>query len=262
MKKIENSILTCYYHENVEKSLHKIYLFFKEYPIVLKPIDGRTDTIKSIFSSNNYEFYPTKKKTTVFYDRESNIFIKILHPLKFKEKLKSKFINPSKKIYLLSEYLNKAGIKIPKILAYGRIKKGDLPFFLMKRIEGFQLKTFLIREKKKLAKNVYFDIIKNIADLHKIGYWFRDLHLAQIYVNESKFTGFIDIDSIRKNFIFKIRHQAKDIAGLNHPELDITKKEKEELLKYYMDLMGIDCRNKFISYVKKYSELRWRKILL
>lgn len=262
MKKIDNSILTCYYNESVEKLLHKIHFFLQEYSTVLKPINGRNDMIKSIFSSNNYEFYPTKKKTTVFYDRESDIFIKILHPLKLKEKLKSKFINPSKKIYLLSEYLNKAGIKIPKILAYGKIKKGNLPFFLMKRIEGFQLKTILIREKRELPKNVYFDIIKNIADLHKMGYWFRDLHLAQIYVNDSKLTGFIDIDSIRKNLFFKIRHQAKDLAGLNHPELDITKKEKEELLDYYMNLMGINCKNKFISYIKKYSNLRWRKIPL
>jgi tRNA A-37 threonylcarbamoyl transferase component Bud32 len=258
MKKIKNNILSCCYKDCVEDLLFRINTFFNKHPEALRPINGQSDTMLDLFSSNNFELYPTKRKTTVFYDKKADIFIKLIFPIKLKEKIRSKFINLSEKIYLLSNDLKKIDIKVPEVLAYGKVKN-SIPFFFMKKITGCQLKTILIREKRKVPVELYFDVIKNVADLHKAGYWFRDLHLAQIFVNDSKVSGFIDIDGIRRNFFFKKRHQAKDLSGLNHPELNISSESKKELLEYYMNLLNIDNKIKFRSYVNKYSYLRWKE---
>lgn len=259
MKIIENDILFCLYQDSVEMLVQRIYDFFRKHSDILKSINGCNDSLKSLFLQNDFKLYPTKRKTIVFYDEKTKIFVKILYPFKFKEKLKARFTNQSKKVYFLSESLRKAGIKVPAVLAYGKIKKYNLPFFFMERISGSQLKKILIRQKSLLPMDTYFDIMKNVANLHKAGYWFRDLHLAHIYIEDSKMSGFIDFENVHKNIFFKIKKQAKDISGLNHPELQLSEEEKMRILKFYMAELKIKCETKFISYVKHYSETRWKK---
>jgi tRNA A-37 threonylcarbamoyl transferase component Bud32 len=240
--------------------INRISNFLNQYHDALRPIKGNDNSIESIFLLNDFKLYPTKRKTIVFCDEKTNTFVKILYPLKFKERLKARFNYPSKRIYLLSKTLRKADIKVPTVLAYGKVKKGNLPFFIMEKVAGTQLKMILIRQKKLLPMDVYFDVIKNIADLHRAGYWFRDLHLAHIYIEDLRVSGFIDIENIRKNIFLKIKKQAKDLSGLNHPALPLSEKEKRMLFEYYMENININCKDKFISYINYYSDVRWKRI--
>ena len=128
----------------------------------------------------------------------------------------------------------------------------------MERVEGESLYDLLIREKKQLPMQTYLKVIEDIAKLHNLGYWLGDAHLSHIFIKDTEVSGFIDIDSIRKNRPYMLRHIAKDIAGVNHPKLPITKKEKNKLLNYYMQISEIKNENRFRQLVKYYTERRWK----
>lgn len=259
MKHIENDVVSFYYKEPVFSSIPRFCCIVKDDPFIIRPLKDINDEVRSIFLSENFQLYPTVKKTTLFYDPASDCFFKILHPLAFKNKILFLLLDKAKSIYNLSEYLLSKDIKVPEIMTYGTIKKGKKPFFVMKKIEGKSLYDILIRERKILPGEMYLNVVDDVARLHSHGYWFGDAHLSHIFVNDSGVSGFIDIDGIKKNRPFRLRNLAKDLAGFNYPQLPISEDKKRNLLKYYIEKSGLKNERKFLQLVKHYTERRWKE---
>lgn len=261
MKYFKNDVASFNYNETVLPSVINLCNLIKEYPFILKPFRGKDEKVEAILSSSGFILYPTVKKTTLFYESKTDCFFKILHSSTIKNKIFFLFKDKARAIFNLSEYLILKGVKVPGIMAYGLLKKDRRSFFVMKRIEGKSLHKILIREKKTLTMEVYLKALDEIIKLHSLGYWLGDAHLSHIFVNESGVSGFIDIDSIRRNRLFSLRNRAKDLAGLNHPELPLTKEERREILDYYIKKSGVKDREKFLKLVHFYSDRRWKNML-
>lgn len=283
MKYLKNDMAFFYCAEAVLPSISRFCLLIKDYPFILKPFSGNDEKVKNtlskkqdtiglqinnhlsdlferipIFSIEGFYLYPTVKKTTLFYDHTTDCFFKILHPLTVKNKILSIFTNKARSVYNLSEKLLSNGVNVPEILAYGVFKKGRRAFFIMKRVEGNSLHYILIKKKETLPHEVYRKVIDEIIKLHTMGYWFRDLRLSHVFIKNSEISGLIDIDSIRKNRPFRISNLAKDLAGLNHPDLPLTKSEKMDIFDYYMSKVNMKKRPQFLPLVKLYTERRWK----
>ncbi|OGW39861.1 MAG: hypothetical protein A2Y97_10315 [Nitrospirae bacterium RBG_13_39_12] len=260
MKYFKNDTASFYYNETVFASIKNICILIKDYPLVLEPFRGMNEKAQVMFSSESFQLYPTVSKTTLFYDSKTDCFFKILHPLTLKNSIFFFLIDRSRHIYSLSEYLRLKGIKVPVIEAYGKIGKEKKPFFVMKRVEGKSLYEILIRERKTLPLEIYLKVMDEVSKFHNLGYWFGDAHLSHIFVNDKEVSGFIDIDSIRKNKHFRAKNLAKDLAGLNYPELPVDKDDKMALFDYYMNKLNIEKKERFLRILKYYTERRWRTV--
>ncbi len=260
MKQLENDVACFYYNYNEEmrSSIIKLCDLTKSNPFSLKPFRNTNHSIKKLFTSKGFQLYPTVKKTTLFYDRATDCFFKILHPLNLKNKILFLFMDKSRAIYHLSERLYQRGVKVQRVTAYGLFTKGRRPCLAIKRAEGESLYDILIRGKKHVTMALYRKVIDEVVRLHSLGYWFGDAHLSHIFIKDAEISGLIDIDSMRKNFPYRLRNIAKDIAGLNHPELPLTKDEKKSLLGYYLDGVDIQNEEKFLRLIHHYTERRWK----
>lgn len=259
MKYIENDVASVHYNENesLKNSISKFCRIVKDNPSVLVPVKDADADVKAILNAEGFELYPTVKKTTLFYDRDTDGFFKILHPLSLKHRVLYSLFDKSRAIYELSEELHSHGIKAMRVIAFGLIKKGSRPFFVSKRVAGDCLNNILIREKNALTMDEYRSVIDEVAKIHSHGYWLGDAHLAHIFIKDGEVTGFIDIDSIRRNRPYKLKNIIKDIAGLNHPELPLSDDEKRSLLNYYLGRVGSADNGKFPELLKRYTERRW-----
>lgn len=258
MKYYVNNISSFYCEEDLYTFVLKLCQLSVEHPFILKHVRGINEKAEDIFHQEGFQMYPTVETTILLYHQGADCFIKILHPLNLKKNIYNVLCNRAKQIYALSELLIAHRVKVPRIKVFGRFRKKRMPFFVMERIEGKSLYELLIREKKQLPMQTYLKVIEEIAKLHKFGYWLGDAHLSHIFIKDADVSGFIDIDSIRKNRPYMLRHIAKDIAGLNHPDLSITKKEKNNLLNYYLHISGIKNEVRFRQLVKHYTERRWK----
>jgi len=259
MKYFKNDTASYYSSEEVQDSIERLCSLVRTYPFILEPLRGSNEKVENIFSSQGFLLHPTVRKTTLLYEQRTDGFLKILHPLTLKNKLFFLLIDRAKSIYRLSEHLRSQGIKVPHIMAYGMFKGGRKPFFMARRMEGKSLYDSLIREKNILPLELYIKVIDEVAKLHKLGYWLGDAHLSHIYIHNSEVSGFIDIDGIKKNAPFKVRRFAKDLAGLNHPELPLSEDEKTVLLKYYMALVRIKGEGAFVRLISHYTRQRWKE---
>ncbi|MEN8263323.1 MAG: hypothetical protein ABFR82_07665 [Nitrospirota bacterium] len=290
MKHAENEIASFYYDssESVHKSIEGLCSIIKKYSFIAMPFKGKDESVinrflreqgspgtlkekeitgnsplffdrKPVLSIEGYLLFPTVKKTTLFYDTRTDYFIKILQPIGIKRKIVSLFANKARLIYNLSEKLMANGIKVPGVLAYGMIKKGRKPFLVMDRIKGKSLYTILNIEKGNLPYEGYLKVIDKLADLHNLGYWFGDMRIAHVFINRSEISGFVDIDSIRRNMPFRLRNLAKDLAGLNNPDLPLTYDEKIKLLKHYVARVQIKNDRNLLHLIKHYSKIRWKE---
>jgi len=259
MKRIKNDTGVFYCEEDILPSVIKVCDMVKKHPSVLEPFRGARDDVKEILASFGFMFYPTVKKTTIFYEEATDCFFKVLHLLHLKEKALYFFIDRGRSIYNLSEYLSSNGILVPRVVAYGTFKKGRKPFWVMKRIPGVSLYDILIMEGKTVKRELLFRVIDKIVEIHRHNYWLGDAHLGHIFLDKEDVPGFIDIDGLRKNRHFILRNLAKDLACLNHPRIPLNKDEKMQLLDYYMDIIGIRNKDRFISMVKYFSKRRWKR---
>jgi hypothetical protein len=201
--------------------------------------------------------YPTVKKTGLFYESSTDCFFKILYPLTPKYRIYSLFSNKARSVYLLSLRLLSNGIRVPDIPAYGMFRQGRIPFFMMKKIAGKSLYNTLVKGNEVLPREMYVKVIDEVARFHLLGYWFADAHLSHILMGDTGVSGFIDLDSMRKNRPFRLKNLAKDLAGLNHPRLPLSGNERQELLHFYMYRLKIGDREKFLQMVKFYTKRRW-----
>jgi len=258
MQYFKNDVASFYSSEQLYDHVIALCALIKRYPFIINPLKGVEQRAKEILEKNGFVFYPTVESTTLLYREDVDCFFKILHPINFKNRLRFFFFDNAKHIYKTAEHLLEKGIRVTKILAYGKLKKGHRPFFVIKRAEGKSLYDLLVRERNSLNKEVYLHVIEEISKLHNLGYWLGDAHLSHIFIKDNKVSGIIDIDSIRKNIPFRYQNLAKDLAGLNHPELPITENDRMSLLNYYFDVSGIKKRKKFLKLLKHYTERRWK----
>jgi hypothetical protein len=258
MKYLENDTAWFYYSDLMHAAITKFCMVLKEHPFIIEPERYVNEKAKDILDRDGFEVYPTVEATTLFYDRQTDCFFKFVHPLTLKRKIVFLLSDKASCIYNLSEYLIKNGIRVPKVEAFGKIKKPGLPCFVTRRIEGKSLYDVLIRRQQEVDMKTYLSIVDEIARLHTLCLWLGDAHLSHVFVDGSGFSGFIDIDSIRKNRPFSIKRLAKDIAGFNHPALPLSDEEKKMLLHHYMKKAGIKNMKRFTKLVKRYTERRWK----
>ncbi|MBI5407940.1 MAG: hypothetical protein HZA14_01080 [Nitrospirae bacterium] len=260
MKYFENDTAGFYCNDGdpAQSFIAKIAGLIKNHPFVLEPFPDIREDIRSLLAKQGLLLYSTVKKTTLIYDPESAAFLKILHPLNIRSRVVFLLVKKAKTIYNTSEYLSSKGIKMQRVIAYGIFKNGSLPFFAVKKAEGESLYDILIRGGRSLTVTEYRKVIDEVARLHSLGYWLGDAHLSHIFIKDGEVSGLIDIDGIRKNRPYMLKNLAKDIAGLNHPDLPLTNDEKKSLLGYYLDKVKVSEEDKFIQLVKYYTERRWK----
>jgi hypothetical protein len=259
MKFIENDGACLYYEdrEDLRASIVRLCLIIRENPFVLRPFMDADKEVGAILDREGFVLYPTVEKTTLFFDPGTDCFFKIIHPLNLKNRVSYYFTDRARSVYDLSRDLNAKGVKLPEVTAFGFFRKGRRPFYAIKRIKGTSLNDILIRDRKNLTLAGYRKIVDEVARLHKLGYWLGDAHLAHIFMQDGEVTGFIDMDSMRKNRPYLLRNLAKDISGLNHPGLQLSKADKMSLLDYYCNVMAIGEEKKFLRLVKLCTVRRW-----
>jgi hypothetical protein len=242
----------------VQYFIAKLSDLIKHNPRVLEPFMDRSEEVKEVLSSKGLQLYATVKKTTLIYDPGTDCYLKILHPLNMKNRLLFRLMDRAEAIYRMSEQLLSEGIKAMDVVAYGHFKKGRLPFFVVRKAAGESLYDMLIREKRTIGMDIYQNVIDEVAKVHRLGYWLGDAHLSHIFIKDGQVSGIIDIDSVRKNRFFHLKHYAKDLAGLNHPELPLTKDEKKDILYHYVRTAGMKNEKKFMRLLTDYTERRWK----
>ncbi|RJQ49308.1 MAG: hypothetical protein C4538_02410 [Nitrospiraceae bacterium] len=258
MKHIKNDIADIHGAEDILPTLMKFFEIVRRHPSCLDSCRGMKEGVRSVFSEGGFQLYPTVKKTTLMYDPAADSFLKILHPLNMKSRLLFLFADKAGAIYHVSEKLLSEGVKITGVIAYGSLKKGRRPFFVMKRVEGESLYDILIRQKKELPVDACFRALSEVAKIHRLGYWLGDAHLSHIFIRGTEVSGFIDIDSIRRNRPFRLKNLAKDIAGLNHPELPLKDDEKKALIQHYIQKANVRDQDDFLKLLNFYTERRWK----
>lgn len=273
MSSLKDKVSIVYSTERAFDSINRMCILMDDYPFIFKPIKGSKSSFKNgnlipklpfhsdrtpFFFKKGFYVFPTVEKTTLFYDDKSDLFIKIFHPLTFKNKILSLFSNKAKSIYHLSVKLLSKGIKVPKIVAYGMLKKSRSFLYIMERIEGESLHSLLINKKVSFPFEVYLNIMAKLAEIHRYGYWYGDLRLSHIFIKNGEISGFVDIDCIKKNILLRLRNLAKDLAGLNRPDLPLSLNEKRVLFVYYAKNIGTKKEEYLLKLIKYYTERRWK----
>ena len=261
MKYISNDVISSYCDEALVPSVMNLCALIREYPFLLRPFRRMNEETRDILLTAGFQLYPTVKKTTLFYEQATDNFFKIIHPLTVKHRIFSFFTNKAVSLYRLSLDLRDKGIKVPGITAYGIFKRTKKPLFAMKRVDGKSLLDIIRNEKRDLRTDIYLKVMEEVARFHSLGYWFGDAQLAHIFVDDAGVSGFIDIDSIRKNRLFRPKNFAKDLAGIFQPELLtlITEEEKTDMINCYLGKMDIKKKDKFLQLYAYYSARRWKK---
>jgi len=260
MKCLKNDVVTycCNDSSNLQTSIERLAGLFRRNPSLLEPFRSLSSEIEDHFRTEGFQIYPTVKKTTLLYDPASDCFLKVLHPLRFKHRVQFAVMTRSKSIYKTAEFLFSKGVPVQRVEAYGTMTLRSRPFFGVKRADGDSLYDIFIRKKQTMNMDHCRAVIAEISKVHALGFWLGDAHLSHIFVKDGKVSGIIDIDSIRKNRPFMLKKTAKDLAGLNHPDLPLSRGEKNSLLDYYLTQSGTRKKEKFILLLKYYTERRWK----
>lgn len=260
MKYIDNeaAVFYCINSRLSQYFISRLSDLVQNNPRVLEPVMDLNEDVKAILSQKGLQLYPTVRKTTLIYDPGTESYLKILHPLNLKNRVLFRLRDMGGEICRLADRLIREGINVSDVIAYGHFKKSGLPFFVVSKAEGESLYDILVRGRKTLGTEVYEKVVDEVARVHCLGYWLGDAHLSHMFIKDGQVSGIIDIDSVRKNRPFSIRNCAKDIAGLNHPELPLTKDEKKAILNHYLKSAGIRNEKKFIRLLRHYTERRWK----
>jgi tRNA A-37 threonylcarbamoyl transferase component Bud32 len=279
MKKFENETFILFSESNITDVaiINNLYGLIKKSPFLIESVNGRgaiyTDTSENdinlpsipalnerrpIYYEDGFFLIPTVHKTSLLYFVDFDCFVKVIHPLSLKDKILTYLIDRGHQIYNLSKKLNLINLKVPIVSAYGYIKNGKKVLYVMNRIEGESLYPVMTGN-ESVSLYIYYNVIDELIKLHKNGYWFGDFRLSHVFINEGKVSGFVDIDSVKKNFPFKISNLAKDIAGFNHPKLPLSYTEKTNIFSYYIEKMDIKKKKKFFKLLEHYTKRRWKE---
>lgn len=259
MKHLLNEKIELAYEPSLEASVQGLVSLVTSSPRAVQPVRNSDEQMSALYAARGFQLYPTVLKTTLFYDSCSDCFFKILHPLGLKHRMVFAVTDRAFQIYTLSRELRAQGIPLPGVLAYGKVREAKAPLFAMEKVPGRSLYDAFIRDSKPLALDLGLKVMDAVAAVHRAGYWLGDSHLSHIFTEGSDVTGFIDVDSIKRNLRGGVRNFAKDLAGLNHPLLLLTGGQKKELADHYLEAMKLSGRSAFLGMVKQYSERRWKK---
>jgi len=287
MKEYRDEMLTSWYDEEYINTevFKRLSSLVKEVPRIFAPVRGGSEdakimTDRSIVRFNSgggYEhlrskgimierepilyikgFYliPTVEKTTLFYEEETDCFLKIIHPVKARDKIKGIFCDRAERICRIANDLREAGLRCPEIVSCGRLR-GMRYFYLMKRVKGVSLNYLCCHRKEEVTLHLMKRVMSMLAGFHMRGLWHGDMRLSHLFVYRDGGLVIIDIDSIRRNpFLFK-RKMAKDLAGINHPDLPLSHMERLELFNHYVMESGLGDVRGFLELIGYYSERRW-----
>jgi len=259
MKHVINDKIDLIYDALLEDSVQGLINLLTFSPDAVSPQRKVDEKTASAYAAQEFRLYPTVLNTTLFYDERSDCFFKMLHPLGPMRRMLFSVTDRARQIYTLSRELNAWGIPLPQVRAYGKIRAKNVPVFAMERVRGRSLYDMAVRDEKPFPMKLGMKVMDMIAKIHRSGYWLGDAHLSHIFVNDTDITGFIDVDSIRRNLRTGTRNFAKDLAGLDHPRLQLTEEKKKELADRYLQAMNIADRAAFFRVLKAYSERRWKR---
>jgi hypothetical protein len=240
-------------------SIARLLDLLAAYPVALLPGEGSAPAAKAAFFSHGFHLFPTGPKSTVLYDPVSDCFLKILHPrpLPLRGLVHSLIADRARQIHALSEWLIERGLPVPRVRAFGKIRKGRKPFYAVERARGRSLYDLVIRERRAMPAELCRTVIDAVAGLHRLGYWLGDAHLSHVFVHEGEVSAFIDIDSVRRNAPPRLSNLARDLAGLNHPGLPLGRSDKESALRHYAERMSLKDEVAFRRLVEHHSAERW-----
>jgi len=259
MKHLINDKIDLTYETPLEESVQGLINLLIFSPHAVRPERKADEKTAAAYAAQGFRLYPTVLRTTLFYDERSDCFFKMLHPLGPKRRMLFSITDRALQIYTLSRELNARGIPLPKVRAYGKIRIKNVSVFAMERVRGRSLYDMVIRDGQPFPLKLGMKVMDMIAKVHRSGYWLGDAHLSHIFVDDTDVTGFIDVDSMRRNLRTGTRNFAKDLAGLDHPLLPLTEEEKKKLADRYLQAMKIADRAAFLRVLKTYSERRWKR---
>ncbi|HYQ47879.1 MAG TPA: hypothetical protein VEP69_02330 [Thermodesulfovibrionales bacterium] len=259
MKQLRNGGIELTYEPSLEDSVQALVSLMSESAHAVRPVRKIDEKASALYASRGFQLYPTVLKTTLFHDSRSDCFFKVLHPLDLKHRMIYAVTDRAYQIFTLCSELKARGIPLPGVTAYGTIRETHAPVFAMERVRGTSLYNTFVLDGKPLNPDLGLKVMDAIAAFHRLGYWFGDAHLSHIFMDGADVTGFIDVDSIKRNLRSGVRNFAKDLSGLNHPRLPLTDGQKKEFVDHYLEVMKIRNRPAFLGMLKRYSERRWER---
>jgi len=234
-----------------------------KYPEALFPLRGMNDNVNKIFNKIGFELIPTVPSTTVLKKLKSDKtwFLKIYHPLKLKNKLLEGFYPRAKRTFQKTSRFLQYGLNTSEPLGWCYLRRLNKSIFIMDEVKGLSLYDILIRKKtitdKNRIKNISEKLLNELCLCHSRGIFFGDLHLGHIYPEGDRLY-FIDLDSV----IFKkhLRYDdiAKNLAGLNHPLLPLSKEERLSFLYNYAMAMNMEMEI-LLEKIKQLTKKRYKR---
>ena len=129
--------------------------------------------------------------------------------------------------------------------------------YALERARGRSLYDLLVRERGTIPLALCRTVIDTVAGLHGLGYWLGDAHLSHIFVDQEEVSGFIDIDSIRRNRTPRLANLARDLGRLYHRGLLLGRADCELLLQQYAARTGLKDAEAFERLAEGYASTRW-----
>lgn len=234
----------------------------KAHPEAFEPFRGDNPRVADIFLQAGLTLIPTVERTTLVASVCGRYFLKILHALTLKERIKTLAVNRAESLRRLSEKLRTGGICVPVVEAWGTFNTHRRRFFVMRRVAGLDLYEISVVQGQKIDVEIFRRVMDEVLKLHAMGYLMGDAHPAHVFIDDGRVSGIIDIDAMRRNFPPGLRGIARDLAGLNYPELLLDGSERAAILDYYISHSGMRRvkreHERLREYFKTYSEQRWK----
>ncbi|MDI6801159.1 MAG: phosphatase PAP2 family protein [Thermodesulfovibrionales bacterium] len=127
--------------------------------------------------------------------------------------------------FIASNYLSGKGFNAPKVIAYGKIKKGIFLkncFLFYEEVSGMSVSEIFSEKHHRLSMRA---LLKGIAlklnELHGCGIYHGDLRPQNISIQNEEM-GFIDLDKVKITNANNVSLIIRDLAKLNSPDLSIT----------------------------------------
>ncbi len=85
MKHLVNEAGSFWYNEPALSPINRFCRIIVTCPALFEPVRGMNEEAGAALSREGFSLVPTVRKTTVFYDPQTDCFGKILHPLTWKD---------------------------------------------------------------------------------------------------------------------------------------------------------------------------------
>jgi len=154
------------------------------------------------------------------------LYFKTFHYFGIK-RLRPIIFYPSKSFIFFnsSNYLLKKGINVPKIIAYGEVRRGiflEMCFILYKELQGTSIYNLLNDGIDDISKGKLFKkVAGELHKLHNQGIYHGDLRPTNILWDKER-VSFVDLDKTKIRAKNNIDLTVKDLVKLNTPKLPLS----------------------------------------